>query len=339
MGAGDPGRVLDVLRRGGTVVLTTHVHPDGDGIGAEVALAGLVRRLGGTPRIVNRDPVPRILRFLEGSARIERFDPAEHRELLRGADAIVMLDNSDPERLEQLLPEVRASRATRVCIDHHPDPDPFWEVLYVDEAASCTGQLVLDLWDAAGLVPDEEAATALYTALVSDTGRFRFANTTPRAFEVARRLLDLGVKPAEVYSRLEETLGEGLLRLFGEVLAGMEVRAEGRLVVLRVTIEQMERTGTRHEDFAEVINLALRLEGSRLACLFRELAGGRTKVSLRSKGELDVNRLARRHGGGGHRNASGIVLERPFDETIARLVPELESLARSTPADSAGGEE
>ncbi len=329
MGAGDPGRVLEILRRGGTVVLTTHVHPDGDGIGAEVALAGLVRRLGGVPRIVNRDPLPRVLRFLEGPEPIERFDPAAHEDLFRSANAIVMLDNSDPERLEQLLPAVRSSGATRVCIDHHPGPDPFWHVLYVDETASCTGQLVLDLWDAAGLVPDPPAATAIYTALVSDTGRFRFANTTSRAFETARRLLELGVRPAEVYSRLEETLGAGLLRLFGEVLAGMEVRADGRLVVLRVTIEQMERTGTRHEDFAEVINLALRLDGSRLACLFRELAGGRTKVSLRSKGELDVNLLARRHGGGGHRNASGIVLERPFGEAIELLVPELETLVGS----------
>ena len=328
MPAGDPAGVLEALRGAGTVVLTTHVHPDGDGIGAEVGLAELVAALGSEARIVNRDPVPGPLGFLAEGARIERYNPAEHDELLRRAGAVVMLDNSDPSRLDRLEAAVRASGARKVCIDHHPEPDPFWDVLYVDETASCTGQLVLDLFDAAGVVPSRFAAEALYTALVSDTGRFRFANTTPRAFATARRLLELGVRPAEVYSRLEETLGEGLLRLFGEVLAGMEVRADGRLVLLRVTIEQMERTGTRHEDFAEVINLALRLAGSRIACLFRELAGGRTKVSLRSKGELDVNRLARRHGGGGHRNASGIVLERPFDEAIALLVPELEALAR-----------
>lgn len=325
------GRFLELVQPGRRFVLTTHVHPDGDGLGSEAALFEVLAARGCEVRIVNADPVPPALSFLTDAARFETYDAARHDDAIEGADVVVMLDNSDPQRLGAMEAVVRRARGVRACIDHHPHPDPFWEVLVLRENASCTGALVHELVLAAGAETTPTMASALYAALVSDTGRFRFANATADAFRMAAAMVDAGARPADLFSLLDERASLGFLRLFGEVLAAMEVRGDGRVVVLRVPGEALSRLGAANEDTAEIINTALLHEPSRVAALFKELGPGRTKVSLRSKGSLDVNALARRHGGGGHRNASGIVLERAFDDAIATLVPELEALAAAEP--------
>lgn len=327
-------RFLTLAAPGRDVVLTTHVHPDGDGLGSQLALSELLTQLGCRVRIVNADPPPRSLLHLPGASDIEHYDADHHDAAIESAHLVVMLDNSDPQRLGPMEAVVRRARGVRACIDHHPNPDPFWQLLLVRDTASCTGILVHELYRAARVAPSAGAAAALYAALVSDTGRFRFANTTAEAFRIAAELVDAGARPAQTFSQLDERVAEGFLRLFGETLNAMEVRARGRLVVLRVALEAVERYGAAGDDMADIINNALLLESSRLAVLFRELAPGRTKVSLRSKGPVDVNVLARRHGGGGHRNASGIVFELSLDDAAARLVPELEAIAEAGNGDA-----
>lgn len=323
----DVRRFLELVGAGRRIVLTTHVNPDGDGIGSQLALAGFLRSRGATVQIVNRDRVPPGLRYLAGSDAIEVYAPATHDGLVRAADVVVMLDNSDPQRLEEMEPAVRAAGGVKACIDHHPDPDPFWDVHVVDSEAPCTGTVVHRLLAAAGVRPDAATATALYTALASDTGRFRFGNTNEEAFRMAAELVAAGASPWQVYGQLEERQTKGFVQLFGELLATLELRAQDRLVLLRLPRALAERRGAVGEDLSEVINQSLRIETSRVAALFRELTPASTKVSLRSKGGLDVNRLARRHGGGGHRNASGIVLACGLDAAVATLAPDLEALA------------
>ncbi len=293
MAVADEAAFLAEVRPDRRFVLTTHVHPDGDGIGSEVALRRLLVARGAEVRIVNRDRVPPMLGYLDPEGLVETYDATAHDAAIEAADAIVMLDNSDPQRLEDMERPIRRSRAVKVCIDHHPDPDPFWDLHLVHLDAACTGVIVHRIFEAAGHALDAETATALYTALSSDTGRFRFGNTSAEGFRLAAALVDAGASPAQVYARLGESFSAGFLRLFGEVLASMEVRADGRLVVLRVPAALVARHAAQGEDLAEVINFALRLAPSRLAVLFRELAPQVTKVSLRSKGEVDVNRLAR----------------------------------------------
>jgi phosphoesterase RecJ-like protein len=241
---------------------------------------------------------------------------------------VVLLDNSDPQRLDRLANALRATAALKVCIDHHPDPDSCWDVLLVRLDAPCTGFLVHEVFKAAGAPLDAESADALYAALASDTGRFRFGNTTAAAFRAATELVEAGADPAGVYAQLSERLSAGFLLLTGDLLAGMELRRDGRLILLRARAELLERRGAHGEDLSEVLNQALKLRTGRVAALFRETRPGVTKVSLRSKGQLDVNRLARRHGGGGHRNASGIVLQVGLEDAVARLLPDLEQLAQ-----------
>lgn len=320
--------LLERVEPGHRVVLTTHVHPDGDGIGSEIALAALLRGRGAEVRIVNSDATPRALAFLDPGGTIERYEPALHDEVITSADVVVMLDNSDPQRLDRVEGAVRAARGFRACIDHHPDPDPFWDLLLVETDAACTGMVVHRMYAACGVRIDAAVAVALYTALSSDTGRFRFGNTSAEAFRMAAELVEAGASPVEAYSATSERQAEGFLRLFGTLLATMDVRCDGRLVILRVPEGLLERLDTLGEDLAEIINQALTLETSRLAVLFRQLAPQTTKVSLRSKGTLDVNGVARRHGGGGHPNASGIVIPADLEDAIARLLPDLEALAR-----------
>lgn len=330
MGAAEERAFLELIGAGRQFVLTTHIHPDGDALGSEAALAVLLRGRGDHVRIVNPDATPEALAFLDPRQEIEVYDPLVHDELIRSADAVVMLDNSDPQRLDWMAPVIRDAATRKVCIDHHPDPDSFWDLLVVRLDAPCTGVVVYSLMKAAGVSVDQWTASALYAALASDTGRFRFVNTSAEAFRIAAELVDAGASPPAIYAQLSERLSPGRLRLAGDLLAGMDLRCDERLVVLRAPTGLVERRGAEGEDLAEVINQVLTLRTARLAALFRELRPGLTKVSLRSKGELDVNQLARRHGGGGHRNASGIVVEAALEDAVARLLPDLERATRES---------
>ncbi|MCU0254662.1 MAG: bifunctional oligoribonuclease/PAP phosphatase NrnA [Acidobacteria bacterium] len=326
MAGADERAFLELARPGHRFVLTTHVQPDADGIGSELALAALLRARGAAVRIVNADPLPATLAFLDVAGEVERYDPPAHDPALASADAIVMLDNSDPARLGALEPAVRASRARTVSIDHHPDPDPFWSLLVLRSGVSSTAEVVFGLAGAAGVTLPSAALNALYAGLVGDTGRFRFGSTSADAFAMAAQLVRAGVSPAAMFAQMEECIGGPYMKLLGRTLAGAEFLEQGRLIVLTVPRALVSELGAEGEDTSEIINESLRLRTSRVAVLFREQEDGRTKVSLRSKGAIDVNRVARRHGGGGHRNASGIVLDAPLDEARRRLLPELVEL-------------
>lgn len=326
MAVADRESLLDLVRPGCRFVLTTHVHPDADGIGSEVALAALLRALGARATIVNSDPTPPALAFLDGAGEIETYDSRAHAAALAEADAIIMLDNADPARLGAMESAVRAARARTVTIDHHPDPDPFWSMHLVREGASSTAEVVFDLARAAGVQLPPAALRGLYAGLVGDTGRFRFGSTSASALNMAAELVAQGVSPPALFAQMEERASAPYLKLQGRLLAGMEILVDGRLVALTAPRSLVVELGAEAEDTSEIINEALRLETSRVAVLFREQGTGQTKVSLRSKGAIDVNRLARRHGGGGHVNASGIVLEEGLDAARARLLPELVEL-------------
>ena len=318
--------LLEHLKTADLVVLTTHLSPDGDGIGSQIALAKLIDNFDVEVRIINRDPAPPELDFIDPTGRIEIYRPERHDEKILTANLVICVDNSAPQRLGEMRGPIERSAGITVTFDHHPQPDPFWRKRVVDETASCTGEMVYRLQEESGFPMCLEAARAIYVALVGDTGRFRFGNTNARALKLAVDLVEIGVQPAAVHTLLDERKSLGYLRLLGESLKELEVLCRGRLVVLNVTAEQIERTGARPGDTSEIINEALRLEGSCVAALFRQSGSAETKISLRSKRSLDVNALARRFGGGGHRNASGMVLDCGMEEARRSLLPLLEEL-------------
>ncbi len=211
---------------------------------------------------------------------------------------------------------MRSVARQTLCIDHHPMRDAPWGVNLVDVGYCATTAMIYDLTQACGWRPDLVAAWGIYVGLVTDTGFFRFNSTNARTHEIAAELLKLGVEPARAYEAIHERNPVAYVRLMGHALAGLRLDAQGAVASVKITRETVESLHAEDVDPTEITTPLLAMDGVKVAILFRELEDGRIKVSLRSKGSLDVHRLAIEFGGGGHRNASGIVMSGGLDEAI-----------------------
>jgi phosphoesterase RecJ-like protein len=322
-------RLKPVLEHARTVVLCTHVNPDGDGIGAEICLHRYLRSIDVESRIINTEALPLRYRFLDPAGAVEVYEEQRHAEFVRDADLIFMLDNSSVSRLGVLEASVRASRATTICIDHHDVVESFWKMNIVDEEASATGELVFQIIKALGGTVDHEGAQAAYVSLVTDSGYFRFSKTSPRSHEAAAEMLALGVRPPLVYQEVYERNSAALVRLSGVALSTLQLDEEGKLAWIRLTDRQVVECDAAQEDLSEVVNRLLAIDGVRIAVMLKEIGGGRIKLSFRSKEALDVNRIAAMFGGGGHRNASGAVITGSLAESIEKILGPCRELLRS----------
>jgi phosphoesterase RecJ-like protein len=298
-------------------VLTTHINPDGDAIGSQSCLSRFLSNLGKQVRVVNQDPTPEALRFIEDpGARAEPYDPVRHDGLLDEADLIILLDNSAPDRLGS-LEEPMVERAAKIlCLDHHPYRDAPWAHSIVDMESCSTTVVIWELARSCGWQPEFEAAQAIYAGLATDTGFFRFNSTNDRAHDIAAELLRIGVRPDEIFRRIYERNSLAFTRLLGHALTDVRLDAGGAVASVKITRRLLESLHAQNEDPAEITTALLAMDGVLVAALYRELPDGRVKVSLRSKGALDVHSLAMEFGGGGHRNASGIVMSGDLDEVV-----------------------
>jgi len=288
------------------VCLTTHVNSDGDGLGSEVALLHLLRARGVTCVITNPTPTPSRFAFL--FADVPDADrTAEAIKELRRADAIVVLDISDVSRLGMLTETVRTRGVPVGCIDHHVGEGELPAgPRYMDATASATGELVFELAQANGWHITAPIARAIYVALLTDTGGFRFSNTRARTLRIAAELLEAGVDSEQMYLDVYASAPAGRPRLFAEALQTLVVEPEHHLSWVTVPPGALERHDVSSDDLDGVVEFARGIEGIRMALLFREVSQGRIKVSLRSVGDVDVAAFARRYGGGGHKKAAGL---------------------------------
>ena len=321
----DAAAFAAVFRPGQRVCLTTHVNPDGDGLGSEAGLLRLLRAQGIQAVVTNPTPTPSRFAFLfDGVPGSDRTGQAIVE--LRRADLIVVLDISDVSRLGMLAETVAASGVPVACIDHHVSggalpPGP----RYVDHGAAATAELVWEIAAGNGWPMTEEAATALYVGILTDTGGFRFSNTRPRTLRVAAELLEVGCDPEAIYLQVYAKAPEGRPRLIGEALQTLVVEAESGLAWVTIPPGAMERHQVTADDLEGVVEFPRSIEGVRMALLFREIAQGRVKVSLRSVGDVDVAAFAREFGGGGHTKAAGLSLPGSLAEVQAVVL----SAARS----------
>ncbi|MGH7499260.1 MAG: DHH family phosphoesterase [Gemmatimonadales bacterium] len=303
---------------GQRVCLTTHVNPDGDGLGSEAGLAHLLRGRGLDVAITNPTPTPPRFSFLfDDLPGVDRT--AEAIKELRRADLIVVLDISDLGRLGMLGDTVKGRGVPTACIDHHvgggvlPDGPR-----YLDAGAAATAELIFEIALGNGWLLSEEAARGLYVGILTDTGGFRFSNTRPRTLRVAAELLEAGVNPEEIYLEVYARAPEGRPRLLAEALQTLVVEPEWGLAWVTVPPGAIERHGVSSDDLDGVVEFPRSIEGVRMALLFREMSQGRIKVSLRSVGNVDVATFANRFGGGGHTKAAGIA--------IAGSLPEVQTV-------------
>jgi phosphoesterase RecJ-like protein len=311
---------LDLFRRAERVVITTHVQPDGDGLGSEIALAHWLGREGKTVHILNPHPAPRRFRFLERDIPAPGFDAESAERLLGAADVLAVLDISVPARLGGLEPWVREFRGDVVVIDHHLGPSGFEGVDCRDTSAAATAELLHELLAGWGAEITPEMATALYAALVYDTGGFRYSNTTARTHRVAADLIERGADVHEINRRVFESVSHTRARLLSRVFGEFHLEEEGRLAWIALSGDLMEEAGAEAEDVEGVVETLRSLEHVDLAILFKEVDRGATKVSFRSAGEVDVNRLAGRFGGGGHRNAAGALIKHPLGAVVEEVL-------------------
>ena len=299
------------------VVLTTHVNADGDGVGSEVGLWHLLASQGVTATIANPTPIPSRFHFLLPNGA-DRSDRAV-KEIER-ADLIVVLDIGDLGRVGDLGHRITARAVPVLCIDHHVSPGSLPPgPRLIDPAATATAELVHDLAVSLGWTITPECARALYVGILTDTGGFRFSNTTPRALRVAAALLEIGVDPESIYEQVYASSPEGRIRLLAEVLETLVVEPGG-MAWVTVPPGALERHGAEADDLDGIVEFARSVAGTRLALLFRQLANGRVKVSLRSRGAVDVAALAQRFGGGGHVKAAGASLEGAMGEVQATVL-------------------
>src|SRR5881398_3929996 len=300
------GEVAAVLTPGRRVVLTTHVNADGDGVGSEVALWHLLTARGLKPAIANPTPVPERFTFLL-PAGADHSDRAAKE--IEAADVVVVLDISELSRLGDLQRAIKQSHAV-ACIDHHVSQGslPGGPRLVAPEAAA-TAELVFDLASALEWPLPPEAARALYVGILTDTGGFRFSNTSARALRIAGALLERGVDPESIYESVYASAPEGRIRLMAEVLQTLVVEPEVGLAWVTVPPDALRRHKATADDLDGLVEYPRSIAGVRLALLFRTIANGRVKVSFRSVGDVDVAELAHRFGGGGHRRAAGASLE------------------------------
>ncbi len=310
--------LMGQLRSGMTVALSTHINADGDGCGSEVAFALLLKQRGVHARIVNPTPWPSMFAFL-----LDGIDEQSGRgaAALSDVDALVVLDINDVRRVGVLADAVRALSVPVGVIDHHvPGDVPVGDIVVADTSACATGELIFDVATTLGLKITPDIARALYCAILTDTGSFRFSNTSPRAHAIAAILLGAGVDPEEMYRRIYAQVSVGRMELLRDALGSLEVDASLGLAWISVEAGVMEKYDVTSEELDGIVEHPRSIAGTKLALFFRDLGHGKVKVSFRSTGSVDVQRLAKVYGGGGHVKASGAMLTGALADVRTRVV-------------------
>ena len=315
--------VLEVLRGHSRFVVTTHVRPDGDAIGSQLAMGLFLESLGKDVRLINEHPVPVNLSWMPSVERVWQFDGSlGHHQAFAAADAIIVVDCNAISRLgKNVAGPVRNSNALKILIDHHTEPETWFDYAIKRERAAATGELVFELigqHDPA--LVRGAVATAIYVALLTDTGSFRFDTVTPAVHRIVADLLERGAAPpAEVYGAVYENKTTCWARLLGQALGTLTLHHGGRLAYICVSRRMVADAGADYEDTENFVDYALAVERVDVALLFLETPSG-TKISFRSKGRWPVHRWAKSFGGGGHRNAAGAYVTRPLNDVVNEVI-------------------
>jgi phosphoesterase RecJ-like protein len=307
----------NIIDKNERFVVTSHVNPDGDSIGSEVALALFLKKRGKQVSVINHSETPPNYTFLDPKNEILHFNPNLHAEKVRNADAIFIVDTNQLSRLRSMEPYVRESKAVRICIDHHLDKDDIADLYLIDEAATATGEIIYHLFqylDADEI--DEKIARALYTAIMTDTGSFRFPKTDPETHQIVAHLIRSGADPPEIFQEVYEKTDLSAVQLLGKALSDLKTAHDGRVAYMVITQQMLKETGTKEYQTESFIDYTMRIGRVQIGLLFNELPDG-VKISFRSKGEIPVNQLAKEFGGNGHLNAAGARLfGKKLDDTI-----------------------
>ncbi len=323
-------KVKQIIESSQNFVITTHVSPDGDGLGCEIALLYFLEKLGKSAVVINVSETPGNYKFLDPENRFLIFDEQnfDQIEKILNTDVIFICDMNQSSRLKTMEKYVLQSKAIKIIIDHHLEAQDFADYYLIDVDAPASGEIVYKLIKSFdGFEIDKKIATGIYTAIMTDTGSFRFPRTDSETHRIVAELLDAGADPVEIYDKVYEQSSLGRIKLLGKCLSELETRYDGRLGYIVITQDMLKNYGVEEWETDGFVQSILKIAGVRVAIFILELKDG-IKLSFRSKGEIPINELAKEFGGNGHKNAAGARLYNiTLDEVINQVIQKAEKYA------------
>ncbi len=310
------------IRYASTFVITTHQNPDADGLGSELALYELLKKLGKEVFIFNISPTPTNLKFMDPKKICKRYVPSEHGDLVSGVDIVFVLDTGSFSRIGQLGEDIRRAKCSIVAIDHHPkENNPLYLQEIVNDKACSVGQMIYEFIDCC--YPehlDREMACSLYTAIAGDTGNFRFGNTSADCHRAAAELMEYNIDVYRTYIHLFGNISRSGARLFSEIIRNLHFSDDGRIVWFIITRKMLGENSAGDMDTEGVTDFMRMIDGVEVAIMFKERPDGSTRINFRSKGIVATNGIAKKFGGGGHIHASGIVSDEKLEDLLPKVV-------------------
>jgi phosphoesterase RecJ-like protein len=312
-------RLRDLIENNQSFMITSHVRPDADAIGSELGVAAILRAFGKQVTIVNASAPPPNLMFMVPEGTVLKLGQDIHKNDLPQVDVHVIVDTSAWQQLGTMADVIQKSDATRVVIDHHVSSDRLNAIEFKSVQAAATGELVCQAAEHLEVEFDTDTASALYAAIATDTGWFRFPSTTPVTMQVASDLMKQGAKPHYLYNMVNEQRSLAQIRLGGLVLGRIQTDCDGRLLWIYADKSDFEQTSAIPADTESLVNQCLTVAGSQAAFIAVELPNGQIKFSLRCRPPYSVSEMAESLGGGGHRLASGATLNGPIQDAIEQV--------------------
>ena len=319
-------QLSSMIQKSNRVVVTCHMTPDGDALGASLCMVHVLLSMGMFATVVVPDCPPQNLMFLPGSSHVvvASCRPERAESLLTDADLVVLLDFNDLKRIDRMAPMVEASKAKRVVIDHHLNPSIKADVLISRPDVSSTCALLYQVLESIGLERriSREAAECCCTGMMTDTGNFSYNSNDPQLYRILERLVAKGVDKDAIYTRLFNTNTESRVRLMGYAQSRkMQILPEHQAAVIALSREELDEFGYKRGDTEALVNVPLSIPGITYSIFLREDEPGYVKVSMRSKGNFSVKEICEAHfGGGGHVNASGGEMRAPLEEVLQRVI-------------------
>lgn len=303
------------------LLLTTHLNPDGDALGSELALAYYLQQIDKEPVIINSSHTPRQYQFLDRHQLVRHYQPERDLSLIESCDGAIVLDLSDWRRIERVGEAIRKFRIPAICIDHHLNGDRIGAVQIIDENASSTGELIYEFLQFCRADLNREIAEALYICIMTDTGSFRFTNTNAVAHRIVADLMDRGINFRKLYESVYENNTPGLFALKGKVMSSLCYESDGKLAWFIITNKMMQNAEVRRSELEGFAEIPREITGVEVVIMFTETESNQVKLSLRSRGNIAINGLAKQFGGGGHKFAAGAVFDEPITTVIEKVLP------------------
>lgn len=313
-------RFVEIVRSHERFVLTTHIRPDGDALGSELAMLAILESLGKDVITCNAFAVPPNLQFLDPRRRLARLGEDIATEQLQDRQVLMILDSSAWAQLGAMSDVIRGFQGLKVVVDHHLSGDELGTELFKDVDAEATGRLVVEAADQLGAALTSEIARPAFVALATDTGWFRFASTSAETLRLAARLIDAGAVPDQLYKELYENDSHGRLRLIGRALEHTRVELGGRLIHSWLDAADFTESGALPSDSEDIINMSLAVGGTEAAVILVEQPEGGFKISFRSRCRMDCSKVAEQFDGGGHAKAAGAFLKEPLDSAREKVL-------------------